>query len=162
MLTELSHRIPNAYVASHRFRASPGALSRALADPQIFQPPRDLQQPRFITLQLDLSPHANSAMRVNSANGSIEECRPLRTTRHSLCCLTISTEDDPEQEDSDAALALSFVLKPIYCGGRRLETRLTIATRITPEPWWPRTIPAELAALTEWWLHRLKLHIAAL
>lgn len=160
MLTELSHRIPSAYVASHRFRASPGALSRALANPQIFQPPRDLQQPRFIALQLDLRPNANSVMRVSSANGSIEECRPLRITRHSLCRLTIGTEDDSEQEDTDAALALSFVLEPIHCGGRRLETRLTIATRIIPEPWWPRTVSAELAALTEWWLHRLKLHIA--
>lgn len=162
MLTELSHRIPNAYVASHRFRASPGALSRALADPQVFQPPRDLQQPRFIALQLDLRPNANSAMRVSSANGSIEECRPLRTTRHSLCRLTISTEDDPDQEDTAAALTLSFVLEPIHCGGRRLETRLTIATRIIPESWWPPTIPAELAALTEWWLHRLDLRMAAL
>ncbi len=136
-------------------------MSRALADPQIFQSPRDLHQPRFISLDLDLRSHSNGALRVSSANGSIEECRPLRTTRHSLCRLTISIEEDPERKDGDAALALSFVLEPIHCDGRRLETRLTIATRIIPEPWWPPTIRAELAALTEWWLHQMKLHIAS-
>lgn len=162
MFTRSNRYTANAHVTSHRFRASPGALCRALADPQLFQPPRDLQQPRFVALQLDLRPQANSAMRVSSANDHIEERRPLRTTRHSLCRLTVSTEDDPELEDTDAALTLSFVLEPIHCVGRRLETRLTIATRITPEPWWPCTVPAELAALTEWWLHRLNLRIAAL
>ncbi|KQP48912.1 hypothetical protein [Methylobacterium sp. Leaf108] len=160
VLTSPNRQTFDTYVTSQRFRTTPGMLSRALVDLQEFKPALDLQQPSFVAVELDLRPHANSAMRVCSADGHVEERRPLQTAHRSPYHLTVSTADEPEHGGHDSTLLLSFILEPIHCSGRRLETRLTIATRLIPEFWWSPTIPNELAALTEWWLHQLNLHLA--
>lgn len=149
------------HTVSACLHATPRGIIAALQRPELYRPAVDLQQTQFISLHLDLRPHASSVISVCSRDGNILERQGLHTLHLSPHRIEVAADASSPGDDIVTDFELHFILTPNQRVRSRRETRLAIATRYTPEPWWPPTIPDELAALTALWLHRLDRQLTA-